>query len=486
MLSLCLLAAFLSMLIQVIGLYGQNGILPISQLLVWREQYTFEIFLRVPSIFWLNSSDSFLQFACLAGAACSAVAAFGICTGPMIFICWFLYLSICNVGQDFTSFQWDSLLLETSLLAVFYAPWKLQEAVPFTAAFKKEKEGSLIFLFLLRLLLFKLMLLAGIVKIASGDPAWRDLTALNYHFETQPLPAPLAWFTAKLPEYANQISTLLMFVIELVFPFMIFLPRPARLTGVVGFVVLQLLIIATGNYAFFNWLTIALSITPLDDQLLLGLFPRTVKDHLAMRVQSVRDRLSETSRLLIPGIIVSFLSINFFIGILTHFAFMPTPLRVLTAFVESFRSFNSYGLFAVMTKKRPEIILEGSLDGKEWREYEFKYKPGNISRMLPSVAPHQPRVDWQMWFAALDPEHVAPWFSLMVDKLLLGRPEVLALFDTNPFPDGPPKMIRAVLYDYHFSDTDGLFKKGQWWRREKIGIYMPTRERTGDAPVISL
>ncbi|MBX9572986.1 MAG: lipase maturation factor family protein [Candidatus Obscuribacterales bacterium] len=477
MVSLCFLAAFLSMLVQIIGLYGKNGIIPISQLLAWRSEFGWEILYRYPSVFWLNTSDSFLQLVCVAGAAASALALFGVITGPMILLAWFLYLSICSVGQDFMSFQWDSLLLETALLAAFYAPWKMQEPTPMSAEFKKQPEGSLIFLWLIRLLLFKLMFLSGIVKIASGDPAWRDLTALDYHYETQPLPVPLAWFVAKLPEVIQKLSTFMMFAIELGFPFLIFGIRPLRMLAGFGLVFLQLLIISTGNYAFFNWLTIALSISALDDQMIIGLLPRSLQMSLQMHASTLREKLSETRKFIIPGALIATISLGFFANTFFSSAVVPAPVKWLIGLADPLRSFNTYGLFAIMTTKRPEIVIEGSNDGQTWIEYEFKYKPGNIKRMPPSVAPHQPRMDWQMWFAALAPDRVAPWFSLLVERLLQGNQEVLALFDHNPFPDGPPKMIRAVLYDYHFSNAEGLFQRGEWWSRKPVGTYMEARSK---------
>lgn len=482
MVSLCFLAAFLSMLVQIVGLYGKNGIIPLSQLLAWRADFGWDIYLKIPSIFWLNTSDSFLQLVCVAGAAVSTLALFGVLTGPMILIAWFLYLSICNVGQVFMSFQWDSLLLETGLLTAFFASWKMQEPSPLSPDFKKQAEGSWVFLWLIRLLLFKLMFLSGLVKIASGDAAWRDMTAMNYHYETQPLPVPLAWFVAKLPEFMQKLSTFMMFVIELGFPFLIFGIRPLRMLAVGGLVFLQLLIISTGNYAFFNWLTIALSISALDDQMLIGFLPHSLQMNLNMHAATLRSKLSETFKFIIPAAIIGTISLGFFVNTFIHSAVVPPPVKWMISLADPLRSFNSYGLFAIMTTKRPEIVIEGSNDGQTWTEYEFKYKPGNIKRMPPSVAPHQPRMDWQMWFASLAPDQVAPWFSLLVDRLLEGKPEVIALFDHNPFPEGPPRMIRAVLYDYHFSDFDGLFKRGEWWSRKPSGTYMTVRERKSTAP----
>ena len=476
MVSLCFIAAFLSMLVQVLGLYGTNGIIPISQLLAWRSEFGWDIVFRVPTIFWLNSSDSFLQLVCVGGAAVSTLAMIGVLTGPMLLVAWFLYLSICNAGQDFMSFQWDSLLLETALLAAFYAPWKMQEPSPLSADFKKQPEGSYIFLWLIRLLLFKLMFLSGIVKLTAGDKTWHDMTALDYHYETQPLPVPLAWLTAKFPELIQKMSTFMMFVIELGFPFLIFGIRPMRMLAAGGLIFLQLLIIATGNYAFFNWLTIALSISPMDDQMIEGLLPHSLQTKFRSHTTELRNKISETYRFLLPGLLIGTISLGCFANALIHPAIVPPPVNWLISMADPLRSFNQYGLFRVMTTKRPEIVIEGSNDGQTWVEYEFKYKPGNIKRIPPSVAPHQPRMDWQMWFAALVPDRVAPWFSLLVDRLLLGKKEVIALFDHNPFPDGPPKMIRAVLYEYHFSDADGLFKRGEWWTRKPAGTYMEPRQ----------
>ena len=477
MLSLCFMSAFLSLLVQVLGLYGKNGILPVAEYLNVGPNVNPLLYIQAPSIFWLNSSDSFLQLVCIGGAACSALAFFGTLTGPMILVCWFLYLSICTVGRDFMGFQWDSLLLETGLLAAFYAPWKLQEAsVLNRAEFEKDSEGSIVFLWLLRLLLFKLMFLSGIVKLSSGDVTWRDLTALNYHYETQPLPTPLAWFCAKLPELCKQLSTMIMFGIELIVPFMIFGIRPMRLFAAVALILLQVLIIWTGNYAFFNWLTIALCILLLDDRAIIFFFPRFLKLRERIRPLGFRQAYGDAVKFVLPAILVGGISLGYLIGHFIGLANLPEPMRVALALANPLRSFNGYGLFAIMTTSRPEIVIEGSMDGKSWVPYEFKFKPGGIHRAPPLVAPHQPRMDWQMWFASLAPDQVNPWFLALTARLLQGSPEVLALFERNPFPDGPPKIIRANIYDYHFSDYDGLFKRGEWWTRKLTGTYMAERQ----------
>lgn len=474
-LCFCLIAAFLSVLVQLVGLFGENGILPVRNYLQVPGGFRPEIFLQAPTIFWLNSSDAFMQFVCVSGACVSALGFCGVFTGPMILLGWFLYLSICIVGQDFMGFQWDSLLLETCLLAAFYAPWSLQEASPFSKEFKYQNDGSQIFLVLLRLLLLKLMLLSGLVKIFSHDPSWADFSAMSFHYETQPLPTPLSWFLNKLPLDFQKLSTMIVFAVELILPFFILGIRPMRIFAGVVFIIFQILIILSGNYAFFNVLTIALSFTLFDDAALRSFLP------LSLRIAPVPGRLSfsqlylETVKSIVPAILIGLLSLTCFTGVFLGTQHIAQPFKTALAYADGLRSFNSYGLFAIMTTKRPEIIIEGSNDGKEWKAYEFKYKPGDLRNAPCMVAPHQPRMDWQMWFAALAPERVSPWFIQLVDRLLEGRPEVLGLFASNPFPQDPPKMIRARLYDYHFSDFDGLFKNGQWWTRTETGTYLPIR-----------
>jgi lipase maturation factor 1 len=329
----------------------------------------------------------------------------------------------------------------------------------------------MIFIWLLRFLLFRLMFMSGVVKLASGDPTWSNLTALDFHYWTQPLPTPLAWFASQMPLWTKQLSTLIMFFIELVVPFTFFMPRRIRFIGAWLTIFLQLTIILTGNYTFFNWLTIALCILLFDDDALRRWFPGHFRDILQARASAIKRAAAVVLAALL--VFLGGIQVARLLDQRINPRNLPTPLAELTRRTSAFHLSNGYGLFAVMTKTRPEIIVEGSNDGEEWLPYTFKFKVGDVYRAPPIVAPHQPRLDWQMWFAALGSYQNNPWFVSFVRHLLLGSPEVLALLESNPFPDNPPAFIRARLYQYRFSDSEARAADGAWWMREDAGIYLP-------------
>ena len=348
-----------------------------------------------------------------------------------------LYLSISTAGQDFWSFQWDILLTEAGFLGIF-------------------ADGSRGRTWLFRWLLFRLMFMSGLAKLLSGDPTWRNLTALRYHYLTQPLPTPLAWYMAQLPGWFQKISAGWMFFVELLVPFLIFAPCLPRRIAACLIVALQTLILLTGNYTFFNWLTIALCVFLFPDLPARGTPPesrlhRGISLALMVFVLTASGcEFLETFRMPLPGAAQSYLG-------------WISPLRLV----------NSYGLFAVMTTTRLEIVVEGSNDGNTWSPYEFRYKPGDVRRAPPWVAPYQPRLDWQMWFAALGTAGENRWFYNFAARLMQGSAPVLALLDRNPFPTGPPRYLRALTYEYQFTDFAERRRTGNWWRREQKGIYLP-------------
>jgi hypothetical protein len=320
--------------------------------------------------------------------------------------------------------------------------------------------GSAATVWLYRWLLFRLMFSSGVVKLTSGDPTWRNLTALSYHYHTQPLPSPVAWYADKLPLGFQKASTLMTFAIELLVPFLIFLPRRARHLAAVGIIGLQLLIMLTGNYAFFNILTIALCVFLFDDADLSRLKLR------ARRMSAPPRRLMTAVTVLI--IVLSLLQLS-----ASLLNWLPGPAAPLLRLAQPFGIVNSYGLFAVMTTTRPEIVVQGSNDGQTWRDYEFRWKPGKLTRRPMWVAPYQPRLDWQMWFAALGSYQNNPWFINFMVRLLRGSPEVVALLREAPFPDRPPKYVRAELFEYGFTDAVTRSRTGAWWERQPRGLYLP-------------
>ena len=455
------LIAFLSLWVQIHGLIGSNGISPAEQYLeAVRQQIGTEGYYLVPTLFWLNPSDIFLHFLCAGGVLLSLVLIVGFFPTFTLAGLWVFYLSLVTVGQAFLSFQWDVLLLEAGFLAIFFAPLQLRET------FTRASQPSTAFLWLLRWLLFRLIFASGFVKLAS-DEVWRNLTALNFHYETQPLPTSLGWYVHQLPEGFQKASVIGMFAAELVVPFLIFAPRRLRTIGCIGLVGLQMLIILTGNYCFFNLLTIALCLLLIDDVTWKGLLTKRFMP--AIRFIEQPPRRYKRICIAIVATLLLLLSGIRFTGQLFRDARFPD-----VAWIAPFRSVNTYGLFADMTESRPEIIVEGSNDRITWETYQFRWKPGDLTVAPKWVAPHQPRLDWQMWFAALQGSYQrTPWFLNFMGALLQGKPKVLQLLADNPFPDTPPRYIRATLYDYRFTDLATKRSEGTWWHREWKSIYCP-------------
>jgi len=455
------LIAFLSLWVQVHGLIGSNGILPVDQFLrAVHQQFGTSAYHAVPTLLWLNPSDATFHFLCAGGVVLSLFLLAGFLPTFALAGLWVLYLSLVSAGQAFLSFQWDVLLLETGFLAIFFAPLKIRDTL------SRASQLSAAFLWLLRWLLFRLMFASGFVKLAS-DTVWRNFTALNFHYETQPLPTWIGWYAHQLPEWFQKISVIGMFGVELVVPFLIFAPRRLRTAGCIGLVGLQVLIILTGNYCFFNLLAIVLCLLLIDDATWKGLLSKRFMPNFQSSGQSPH-RYWRVCVVVVATLLCVLSSIRFS-GQLFREARLPD-----LAWVSPFRSVNTYGLFADMTESRPEIIVEGSNDMITWETYGFHWKPGELTDAPKWVAPHQPRLDWQMWFAALQGNYQNTyWFPNFMVALLQNNPEVLQLLAENPFPDTPPRYVRATLYDYHFTDIETKRSEGTWWSRERKGIYCP-------------
>jgi len=444
-LALIYAIAFLSLEVQTTGLIGAHGILPAAAFLsAVHENLGGGIWLRVPTIFLWGAGDAALRLACLGGVVASIAILVPFARRAALIAAFVLYLSLVHAGQAFLSFQWDYLLLETGFLAIFLRP-------------------VLARVWLFRWLLFRLMLLSGAVKLLSRDVNWRNLTALRYHYETQPLPTPFAWYFHQLPASAQKLSCVFVFLVELVVPFLLLAPRRVRFFAGGATILLQVLIFLTGNYAFFNLLTVALCLLLFDDRA----FRRSPREATA------RTRGSALQGSVSAVLLTLILLASGFQLLETFWGWMPRPAAAALGAIAPFGVVNTYGLFAVMTTSRPEIVIEGSNDGRTWIEYGFKYKPGDLKRLPMWVQPYQPRLDWQMWFAALDGYQSEPWFGNFIVRLLEGSPDVLALIGKNPFPNASPRYIRAQLYDYHFTTIGERRSDGNWWRRDLKGEYLP-------------
>jgi hypothetical protein len=443
------LIAFVSWGVQAQGLIGSHGILPAADFLASvHRQLGSSAYWNCPTVFWLDWSDGALRAGWILGALFSLTAILApiapwklaerkAVTRAAFAGCLILWLSICAAGQDFLSFQWDVLLLEAGFLAIF-------------------ADDSPVRIWLFRWLIFRLMFYSGAVKLLSHDPNWRNLTALHFHYETQPLPTPLAWYMDQLPMWFQQLSTAFTFFAELIVPFLFFAPKPIRHVAAWIVLALQTLILLTGNYTFFNLLAIILTLFLFVEPQLAP----TAGPMPGWRVQL--HRAVSVALAAFIGVVSGCVTLQMFS------VDLPGESAVLRA-VEPLRIVNSYGLFAVMTTERPEIVVEGSNDGATWLAYEFPYKPGNLRRAPPIVAPHQPRLDWQMWFAALGNYQSNRWFVSFMFRLLQGEPSVVRLLQYNPFPKAPPKYIRAREYQYRFT----RFGERAWWRREERGLYFP-------------
>ena len=448
------LIAFISFGVQVLGLIGSEGILPAGEFLDRVHQSLgFDSYRLVPTLFWFSSSNAALMAVVAAGGVLSMLLILGFMPRLWPAPLFILYLSLVSAGQVFMAFQWDSLLLEVGFLAIFLA-------LPGPAI-----------VFLFRALLFRFMLLSGAVKLLSGDPTWRSLTALNFHYETQPLPLFTSWYLHQLPEWFQKASVVMVLSVELAVPFLIFAPRRMRLFAAACIAGLNLVFFFTGNFNFFNLLVLGLCLFLLDDAAVRRWLPGRITG--LFRLTQIRERRLPLRNGVLALLAVFVLYVGVFQMVRTFSGSVPGPAATLMRWVQPFRVVNSYGLFANMTTSRPEIRVQGSNDGETWSDYEFKYKPGDLSRMPRWAQPHQPRLDWQMWFAALGTYQQNPWFISFAERLLQGSPAVLRLLDHNPFPEEPPRFVRAELYEYSFTDFSTKGGDGTWWESEYLGLYLP-------------
>jgi len=444
------LLALSSLWWQIDALIGEHGILPVADFLgAVREQLGSDAYLQVPTLLWISTSDTFVHGLCGLGLVACCIGIAGRARVTAALLVYGVYLSLFYGGQIFMGYQWDLLLIECLLLSALLAGHR--------------KWG----IWLFRLLLFRFMLLSGAAKLLSDDPTWVDASALAYHFETQPLPTTLAWFAHHLPATLLKAGVYATLLIEIVFSFFVFLPRNPRLVAGCGFVLLELLILLTGSYNFFNLLTIVMCLALLDDRLL-------------RRLPHLRGvRLRHITRHLVTG----FGCLIAVLGLLVVLD-STTRSRVPRALLEVFepaRAVNRYGLFAVMTTKRDELVMEGSLDGVNWLAYGFPFKPGDVADHPRLATPHQPRLDWQMWFAALTTLERSPWVYGFASALLRAEPAVLALVE-DPFAGASPAFVRVVRYRYRFTTPEERERNGDWWIRERIGPW--SQEMRLRSPVV--
>jgi predicted DCC family thiol-disulfide oxidoreductase YuxK len=453
LLGLTYLIAFISFAVQASALIGADGVLPVEYYLnAVKEQLGTDAYTKLPTLFWFSPVDGFIKLVCIVGIVLSLSLIIGFMLRTSLVILYVLYLSLVNAGQDFMSFQWDFLLLECGFLAIFL-PW-----------------GSTIIVWLYRWLVFRFMFLGGAVKLVSGDKSWDSLSALNFHFETQPLATPLSWYTHHLPESVLMTGTGMTLITELLVPFLIFTPRRFRHLAAMCFIIFETCILLTGNYNFFNLLTIFMCLFLFDDAAIKRLMPYRILAMISNHKYPAAGMLASSFALLmaLTSIYMGATQISRIVG-----GDRGLHGSMVYRFLAPFGIVNSYGPFAVMTRVRNEIVIEGSADKSTWQEYQFKYKPGNLDKCPGWVTPHQPRIDWQMWFAVLrNPEHERWLFNLMI-RLLQNSEPVTAIFRHNPFPDEPPVSVRARVYEYTFTSAEERKETGRCWNRSLVGDYYP-------------
>lgn len=444
------LLAFVAAAAQFRALIGEHGMLPIPRFLAGQS------FWRAPSLFHLCYSDRLFSAVSWFGAALSAAIVAGAADAVPLWAAmllwltlWALYLSIVNVGQTWYAFGWESLLLETGFLMIFLG--------------NDRVAPPLLTLWMIRLLLFRVEFGAGLIKM-RGDPCWRDLTCLYYHHETQPMPGPLSWFFHHLPKPLHRIEVAGNHFSQLIVPFGLLAPQPVASVAAAIIVVTQLWLVASGNFAWLNWVTILLGCSAIDDSsaaLVLGRL-----DHPAFSATPVW----------FAALVVAFAAAVLFMSYWPVRNMLSSRQRMNASF-NAFHLVNAYGAFGSIGRVRREVVIEGTeeavlTDQTVWREYEFKGKPGAVRRIPRQWAPYHLRLDWLMWFAAISPGYAQPWFTPFLQRLLRNDRPTLRLLRHNPFPDAPPRYVRALLYEYRFTTPAELRRERAWWHRRLIGGYV--------------
>ncbi len=464
LLGLVYAVAFLVAAEQIVPLVGAHGLLPVDSFLGHVQRLygsRLAAFFELPSLFWLSSSDSMLRGAAWVGFVLACLVAAGYANAILMAVLWAMYMSFVHVGQDWYGYGWEIQLLETGFLAIFLCP--LLDGRPFP---KRAPPRLVIWLF--RWLIFRIMLGSALIKL-RGDEVWRDLTALFYHFETQPIPNPLSRWFHFLPHWILKAGVLFTFLAELIAPWFAFAPRIARHGAGVIIVLFQCTLILSGNLSFLNWLTIVPALACFDDSLWTKIMPSALVARATTAAANARESrpLEVTARVL--AVLVGILSVEPVLNLISPGQIMNTSFIPLDLV-------NTYGAFGWVGKERMNVVFEGTEAAEPdasavWKAYPYRALPAALDRRPPQVAPYQPRLDWQMWFAAMSTPDDYPWTLDLVWKLLHNDPGALSLLGPNPFPQRPPRYIRAVLYRYQFAPPGN--PQGNWWKRQALGTWLP-------------
>jgi hypothetical protein len=491
-------SAFFSLVFQIRGLIGAQGILPSNEYLeAVAHQFGVARFWFAPTLLWFSTGPHMLGAICWVGMIASLLVVCNVWPRATLFLCLVCFLSFVSAAQDFSGYQSDGMLLEAGFISLFFAP------PGFLPGLGRVHPPSRASLFLLQWEWFRIYFESGMVKLASGDAEWRNFTAMDEYYQNGPLPTWIGWYVQHLPHWFHAFATGATLGLELGLVFMLFLPRRWRIACFFIVTAWQIPVILTANYTFLNYLVLVLGFLLLDDRFLLRIMPERWRAYITPTPipqtgvppetnvesqdssdSSLPERKSFRPLQALRLSLVSVMLIWIFYATTVQMIWilsprLPLPVSPVAA-LDPFRIANRYGLFAVMTRGRWEIEFQGSNDGQTWVAYPFRYKPQDPSQRPGIYAPYQPRFDWNLWFASL-----GSWRENLIvpsteERLLAGSPDVLALFAGNPFPQAPPQQLRAVLWQYWFTTLEEKRATGVWWKRKLIGLYAPVLERLPD------
>src|SRR5713101_6996664 len=512
-------SAFFSLLFQIRGLIGPNGILPAAEYLrAVTNSIGFARFWYAPTLFWFSAGNHMLMVVCWTGLVASVLLTINILPRGMLLLCFICFISFVSAASDFSGYQSDGMLLEAGFISLFLAP------PGFRPGLAPQSPPMRAGIFLLLWEWFRIYFESGVAKIASGDPQWRHFTAMDEYYQNGPLPTWIGWYVQHLPHWFHAATAFATLALELALVWMLFLPRRVRFICFFIVTPWQIAVILTANYTFLNYLVLALAIFLLDDRFLAHflpsswearflqqakqipaaahelpafdspsvLHPATAETHEPHALKSARNWQAAVTRylsLLIIALTAAIFACLFYSSTVLLLWMIwpgaPFPSSPVAA-LQPFRIADRYGLFAVMTRGRYEIEFQGSNDGQTWLAYTFRYKPQNPYEAPRIYAPYQPRFDWNLWFASLGSWRSNPIVPRTEERLLEGGADVLALFAANPFPQQPPKQVRAVLWQYWFTSLEEKRNQGLWWRRELLGNYAPTLARDTNGRIIAV
>jgi lipase maturation factor 1 len=484
-------SAFYSLLFQIRGLIGPDGILPGRDYLqaVSGALHSFR-FWYAPTLFWFGSSDHALMLVCWVGVIASLLVVANVWPRASLAVSFVCFLSFIAAAQDFSSYQSDGMLLEAGFISLFFAP------PGFLPGLARENAPSRASLYLLRWEWFRIYFESGVAKMASGDLSWRNFTAMDDYYQNGPLPTWIGWYVQHFPHWFQASAVFLTLAIELVLVWMLFLPRRFRIACFCVVTPFEIGIILTANYAFLNYIVLALGFLLLDDRVLEWILPQGVRAFVdrtpvpspaaapppAGSRAEWRTRLKPV-RMSVAGVCLGLVYYTTFAWLVWQLVpSVPLPQKPVQM-LEPFRIANRYGLFAVMTHARYEIEFQGSYNGITWTPYPFRYKPQDVHQAPGIYAPYQPRFEWNLWFASLGQWRQYRFVLWTEERLITGEPDVLALFRSNPFAGAPPKQVRAVVYQYWFTDRKTKREQKTWWKTQLLGNYAPVLERQQDGKI---